>query len=404
MDKRIHPFRISVDENVLDDLKSRLRNTRWPEAELVDDWSQGVPLSWIKEVCRYWAEHYDWRHARGAAQSLSRSSPPRSTGSAFTSCTSARRIPEAMPLIITHGWPGSVVEFHKVIEPLTDPTAHGGNAADAFHVVCPSLPGFGFSDKPATTGWGVDRIASAWAELMDRLGYARYGAQGGDWGSAVTTALGAQDPDHCAGIHITLAMGARPNVEGQPTPEEARALQGHQILRRLGFRLFQAAIDPAADARLRPDGFAERAGGLDPGKILGLDRLRRAPRKHPRPRRAARQRHAVLGDGDGGLVGAALLGKLRAGAPHHPQGRRADRRGRLSPGDRDAGAALDGSATSPTSGIGAKCRRAATSPPSSSPSCSCARCGTSSGICVPSDNAPDCVVPVRASRISFAPR
>ena len=122
--------------------------------------------------------------------------------------------PEAMPLIITHGWPGSVVEFHKVIEPLTDPTAHGGNAADAFHVICPSLPGFGFSAKPTTTGWGVDRIAATWAVLMDRLGYARYGAQGGDWGSAVTTALGAQDAEHCAGIHITLAMSARPKVEG----------------------------------------------------------------------------------------------------------------------------------------------------------------------------------------------
>ena len=119
-----------------------------------------------------------------------------------------------MPLIITHGWPGSVVEFHKVIEPLTDPTAYGGNAADAFHVVCPSLPGFGFSAKPKTTGWGVDRIAAAWAALMARLGYARYGAQGGDWGSAVTTALGAQDATHCAGIHITLAMGVRPTVRG----------------------------------------------------------------------------------------------------------------------------------------------------------------------------------------------
>jgi len=129
-------------------------------------------------------------------------------------------------LIMTHGWPGSVVEFLKVIEPLTDPTAHGGNAADAFHVVCPSLPGFGFSAKPTATGWGVDRIASSWAMLMDRLGYTRYGAQGGDWGSAVTTALGAQDIEHCAGIHITLAMSARANVEGQPTPEEARALAG----------------------------------------------------------------------------------------------------------------------------------------------------------------------------------
>ena len=156
-----------------------------------------------------------------------------------------------MPLIITHGWPGSIVEFHKVIEPLTDPTAHGGNAADAFHVVCPSLPGFGFSAKPATTGWGVDRIASSWAVLMDRLGYKRYGAQGGDWGSAVTTALGAQDGEHCAGIHITLAMSARPNVEGAADARGGAGARRDQILRRLGFRLFQAAIDPAADPRLR---------------------------------------------------------------------------------------------------------------------------------------------------------
>ena len=192
MDNPITPFRIAVGDDVLDDLKSRLRKTRWPEAELVDDWSQGAPLKWIKEVCRYWAEDYDWRRREALLNRFAQ----------FTTEIDGLDIhflhvrsphPEAMPLIITHGWPGSVVEFHKVIEPLTDPTAHGGDAADAFHVVCPSLPGFGFSAKPTTTGWGVDRIASAWAKLMDRLGYARYGAQGGDWGSAVTTSLGAQD-------------------------------------------------------------------------------------------------------------------------------------------------------------------------------------------------------------------
>ena len=220
MSADIKPYRISVDDDVLHDLKSRLRNTRWPEAELVEDWSQGAPLKWIKDICRYWAEEYDWR---GREARLNRFAQ-------FTTEIDGLDIhflhvrsphPEAMPLVITHGWPGSVVEFHKVIEPLTDPTAHGGNAADAFHVVCPSLPGFGFSEKPKTTGWGVARIASSWAVLMDRLGYSRYVAQGGDWGSAVTTAIGAQDAEHCAGIHITLAMSARPNVEGQPTPEEA---------------------------------------------------------------------------------------------------------------------------------------------------------------------------------------
>jgi pimeloyl-ACP methyl ester carboxylesterase len=221
----VTPFHIAVADDVLTDLKSRLRNTRWPEAELVDDWSQGAPLQWIREVCRYWADEYDWRRREAQLNRFAQ----------FTTGIDGLDIhfiharsphPDAMPLIITHGWPGSVVEFHKVIDPLVDPVRHGGSAADAFHVVCPSLPGFGFSAKPTTTGWGVGRIASAWATLMERLGYGRYGAQGGDWGSAVTTALGAQDAAHCAGIHITLSMGSRPNVEGEPTPEEARALAG----------------------------------------------------------------------------------------------------------------------------------------------------------------------------------
>ncbi len=223
----VSPFRIAVTDAVLSDLQSRLRNTRWPEAEPVDDWSQGAPLKWIKDVCGYWAEQYDWRKREAALNRFAQ----------FTTAIDGLDIhfiharsphPQAMPLIITHGWPGSVVEFHKVIESLVDPVAHGGAAADAFHVICPSLPGFGFSGKPTTTGWGVDRIARAWAVLMDRLGYARYGAQGGDWGSGITTALGALDSEHCAGIHITLAMGTRPAPGEQPTPEEARALKGLQ--------------------------------------------------------------------------------------------------------------------------------------------------------------------------------
>jgi epoxide hydrolase len=225
MTTAIAPFRIAIGDNLLDELRSRLRNTRWPEAEPVDDWSQGMPLGWIREMCNYWAETYDWRDREALLNRFAQ----------FTTEIDGLAIhfqhvrsphPDAMPLIITHGWPGSIVEFQKVIEPLTNPTAFGGDAADAFHVVCPSLPGFGFSAKPKTTGWGVDRIALAWAVLMERLGYKRYGAQGGDWGSAVTTALGAQDSDRCAGIHITLAMGARPTAVSDPTPEEARALKG----------------------------------------------------------------------------------------------------------------------------------------------------------------------------------
>jgi len=221
----IEPFSIAVGDDVLDDLRLRLRNTRWPEAEAVGDWSQGMPLKWIQQICRYWAEDYDWRRR----EALLNRFPQFTTeidGLSIHFLHVRSPHPQAMPLIITHGWPGSIVEFHKVIEPLTNPTAFGGDAADAFHLVCPSLPGFGFSAKPNATGWGVNRIARAWASLMDRLGYQRFCAQGGDWGSAVTTALGAQDSEHCAGIHITLAMAARPDVVGEPTPEEARALKG----------------------------------------------------------------------------------------------------------------------------------------------------------------------------------
>ncbi|QQS13880.1 MAG: epoxide hydrolase [Rhodospirillales bacterium] len=227
MTDAITPFTIAVPDDVLDDLRARLRNTRWPEAEPVDDWSQGAPLAWIKEVCAYWAERYDWRARETALNRFPQfTTPIDGLGIHFVHARSPH--PGAKPLLITHGWPGSIVEFHKVIEPLVDPVAHGGDAADAFHVVCPSLPGFGFSGKPTTTGWGVGRIAATWAALMARLGYDRYFAQGGDWGSAVTTALGAADPAHCAGIHITLAMSTRPKVDGAPTPEEARALKGIQ--------------------------------------------------------------------------------------------------------------------------------------------------------------------------------
>ena len=203
----VTPFRIEVPEADLVDLRERLVRTRWPEAETVDDWSQGIPLSYVRDVCRYWAGDYDWR---GREAGLNRFPQFRAEvdglGIHFIHVRSPH--PEALPLVITHGWPGSVVEFHKVIEPLTQPTAHGGEAADAFHVVCPSLPGYGFSDKPRRTGWNTERIARAWAQLMARLGYGRYGAQGGDWGAAVTADLGRLDVDHLAGIHLNMAVAA----------------------------------------------------------------------------------------------------------------------------------------------------------------------------------------------------
>ena len=187
MTAEITPFAIDVPQTELDDLAERLRRTRWADAETVDDWSQGIPLSYTQELCGYWADDYDWR-AREAA--LNRFPQFRTEidglGVHFLHVRSPHE--DALPLVISHGWPGSIVEFHKVIEPLTDPTAHGGDASDAFHVVAPSLPGFGFSDKPSAPGWGVQRIADAFSSLMARLGYDRYAAQGGDWGAMITSA------------------------------------------------------------------------------------------------------------------------------------------------------------------------------------------------------------------------
>lgn len=220
----IIPFIIDVPDEQLSDLRDRINLTRWPERECVDDWNQGIPLAYTKEVAEYWSTEYDWRRSE---QQLNRFDH-------FTTEINELDIhfihqrsphPDAFPLIITHGWPGSIVEFHKVIEPLTDPTSYGGKAEDAFHVVCPSLPGYGFSGKPMTTGWGVEKIAETWDELMVRLGYETYGAQGGDWGAAVTTQIG-RNVGHCAAIHVNMPIG-RPTPEAleDPTEEEVSALE-----------------------------------------------------------------------------------------------------------------------------------------------------------------------------------
>jgi len=201
----IRPFVIDIPEAEIDDLKRRLAQTRFPEKETVDDWNQGVPLSYMKEVCAYWSEKYDWRDR----EALLNQWPQFITeidGVDVHFIHVESKHEEARPLIVTHGWPGSVVEFQKVIGPLTDPTAHGGDAADAFHVVCPSLPGYGFSGKPTATGTGVGKIGEMWAKLMARLGYDAYFAQGGDWGAMVTTMIGIQDTEHCAGIHLNMPI------------------------------------------------------------------------------------------------------------------------------------------------------------------------------------------------------
>jgi len=221
----VTPFRIDIDQRQLDDLSDRLRRTRWADPETVDDWSQGMPLAYLQEVCAHWADGYDWRATEGR---LNRFPQFRTTidglGIHFIHARSPH--PDALPLVITHGWPGSIVEFHKIIDPLVDPTAHGGDAADAFHVVCPSLPGYGFSDRPAETGWTTHRIARAWAELMARLGYARYAAQGGDWGAMVTASLGWNDAEHLAGIHLNMPI-AVPDLSQPLTEAEQAAMDAY---------------------------------------------------------------------------------------------------------------------------------------------------------------------------------
>lgn len=228
------PFHIDIPEADIEDLRDRLRRTRWPEAETVEDWSQGTPLAYAHDLCRYWLDEYDWAKAQVR---LNRFPQFRTTIDGLEIHFVHVRSPHegAAPLVITHGWPGSVVEFGKVIQPLTDPVAFGGSASDAFHVVCPTLPGFGFSDKAARPGWGTQRIANAWDQLMARLGYSHYGAQGGDWGSQVTTALGVQYPDHVVGIHLNMVFAfPDPGAAGELTDREREALAGLDHHRRWG--------------------------------------------------------------------------------------------------------------------------------------------------------------------------
>jgi len=203
-DRMIRPFRIDVPESDLEDLRDRLARTRWPEELPGVGWSRGVPLGYLKELADYWRCEYDWRRQEARLNDLPQ----------FTTDIDGETVhflhvlspePGAFPLILTHGWPGSIVEFLEVIGPLTDPRAYGGDPADSFHVVIPSIPGFGLSGPTHDAGWTTARIARAWAELMDRLGYQRYGAQGGDWGAFVSPELGRIAPDRVAGVHVNAA-------------------------------------------------------------------------------------------------------------------------------------------------------------------------------------------------------
>jgi epoxide hydrolase len=226
----VRPYRIEVPDAVLDDLGERLARTRWPEAETVDDWSQGIPLAYTRELAGYWADGYDWR-AREAALNRFDHHVTEIDGLDIHFIHQRSPHDDALPLLITHGWPGSVVEFHKVIEPLVNPAS--GRPEDAFHVICPSLPGYGFSGRPTDTGWGVEKIAAAWETLVGRLGYDRYGAQGGDWGAAVTTQIG-RNRGHCIAIHLNMPMARPAAGSGDLTEDEQQALAAFAEHRKWG--------------------------------------------------------------------------------------------------------------------------------------------------------------------------
>ena len=249
---------IRVGESDLDDLRRRLDSARWPDRDTVGDWSQGAPLARVQSLCAYWRDGYDWRRCEAM---LNDWSPQRTMLDGLEVHFFQIRSPEpdALPMIMTHGWPGSVVEFHRVVGPLTDPVAHGGHAEDAFHLVLPCLPGYGFSGKPASAGWTVERTARAWAELMQRLGYTRWVAQGGDWGAVVTSRLAAAAPPGCLGVHLNT-------VDVKPDPaHDADESSGAQRARALKARYAANETGYSAEQSSRPQtlayGLADSAVG-----------------------------------------------------------------------------------------------------------------------------------------------
>ena len=226
-DEAIRPFRIHVPDKDLIDLRHRLAATRWPEKETVADDNQGVPLATMRELVRHWQTDYDWRKVEGRLNALPQFIT-KIDGLDIHFIHVRSKHDTALPLIVTHGWPGSVIEQLKIIDPLANPTAHGASASDAFHLVIPSLPGYGFSGKPAETGWGPERIARAWVVLMKRLGYARFVAQGGDWGSPISNEMGKLAAPELLGIHVNLPGTVPPEIfkliaAGDPPPSDLSA-------------------------------------------------------------------------------------------------------------------------------------------------------------------------------------
>ena len=285
--KDVTPFKVHVTQAALDDLKQRLANIRWPNKEPVTEWSQGVPLGKAQALVEYWRTRYDWRRVESTLNGLPQfRTQIDGLGIYFIHVRSKHE--NALPIILTHGWPGSIIEFLQVIEPLADPTAHNGKAEEAFHVVIPSLPGFGFSDKPTEAGWRLPRIANAWAALMARLGYSRYVAQGGDWGAGVTSWMAKQHPSGLAAIHVNLPIlfPPPPPPSGGYTAEEQAALaqlvkygsdgSGYASIQgtrpqTLGYGLADSPVGQAMWIYEKFQAWSDNKG--DPAEAISVDRM-----------------------------------------------------------------------------------------------------------------------------------
>ncbi|HST11462.1 MAG TPA: epoxide hydrolase [Terriglobales bacterium] len=266
-DNAIRPFSVNVPEAELTELRRRINATKWPERETVPDDSQGVQLATIQKLAHYWGTEYDWRRCEAQLNAL----PQFITeidGLDIHFIHVRSKHENAMPLIVTHGWPGSIIEQLKIVDPLINPTAHGAGASDAFHLVIPSMPGYGFSGKPSTTGWGPERIARTWAELMRRLGYTQFVAQGGDWGALIVDMMGVQAPPELLGIHTNMAGAVPPDIDkaaftGAPPPPGLSAEEKHAY-DRLAF-FYKQDLAYALEMGTRPQtlyGIADSPVGL----------------------------------------------------------------------------------------------------------------------------------------------
>jgi pimeloyl-ACP methyl ester carboxylesterase len=320
----IHQFHVSVPKSELTEMRKRINATRWPERETVTDQSQGVQLATIQALAHYWATDYDWRKCEAKLNAL----PQFMTeidGLDIHFIHVRSKHENALPLVITHGWPGSVVELLKIIDPLTNPTAHGASASDAFHLVIPSIPGFGFSGKPTTTGWDPPRVARAWVVLMKRLGYTRFVAQGGDWGGMITDVMATQAPPELLGIHLNWVFAVPPEIDkalqtGGTLPsnlsaDERRACERLEVF-------YKKGMGYALQMGTRPQtlyGLVDSPVGLAAWMLDhedAVDHLLAAPGCGLRQKdrgadagRRPRRRHALLVDEYGDILGAHLLGK-----------------------------------------------------------------------------------------------